>query len=91
LKKQLAGAPGVLELPADRIRPAVQTYRGATETALFPTDLLAELREISAAEGATLFMTLLPPTKRSSSDTPDRTMSWWEHRLRIVPAQRSKI
>jgi len=58
-KKQLAGAPGVLELPADRIRPAVQTYRGATETALFPTDLLAELREISAAEGATLFMTLL--------------------------------
>jgi len=58
-KKQLAGAPGVLELPADRIRPAVQTYRGATETALFPPELLARLREISAAEGATLFMTLL--------------------------------
>jgi len=58
-KKQLAGAPGVLELPADRIRPAVQTYRGATETALFPPNLLARLKEISAAEGATLFMTLL--------------------------------
>ncbi|PYV64568.1 MAG: non-ribosomal peptide synthetase, partial [Acidobacteria bacterium] len=57
--KQLEGAPGVLELPADRMRPAVQTYRGTTEKVILPVELLAGLKAICAAEGATLFMTLL--------------------------------
>ena len=29
-KKQLAGAPTTFEVPADRIRPPIQTYRGTT-------------------------------------------------------------
>jgi amino acid adenylation domain-containing protein len=57
--KQLEGAPGVLELPADRMRPAVQTYRGTTEKVILPVELFARLKAICAAEGATLFMTLL--------------------------------
>src|SRR5947207_1201580 len=57
--RQLEGAPGVLELPADRMRPAVQTYRGTTEKVILPVELLAGLKAICAAEGATLFMTLL--------------------------------
>src|SRR5262249_16601971 len=31
-KQQLAGAPQLLELPADRPRPSVQTYRGARQS-----------------------------------------------------------
>jgi amino acid adenylation domain-containing protein/FkbH-like protein len=61
--KQLEGAPGVLELPADRIRPAVQTYRGTTEKVILPLELLTRLREISAAGGSTMFMTLLAAYK----------------------------
>ena len=31
-KKQLAGAPAMLQLPTDRPRPAVQSYRGASQS-----------------------------------------------------------
>jgi len=58
-KKQLAGAPPVLELPTDRPRPAVQAHRGAIRTHVIAAELLDRLRALSQAEGATLFMTLL--------------------------------
>ena len=58
-RKRLDGAPAVLELPTDRSRPAVQSYRGALMTGELPKPLSAALKELSRAEGATLFMTLL--------------------------------
>ncbi|HVI72968.1 MAG TPA: condensation domain-containing protein, partial [Pyrinomonadaceae bacterium] len=58
-REQLAGAPPVLELPADRPRPAVQTLNGASESSWLPVDLSHSLKELSRQEGATLFMTLL--------------------------------
>ena len=58
-KRQLAGAPGMLELPLDRPRPAVQTFRGAFESFTVSPDLTAGLKDLARAEGATLFMTLL--------------------------------
>jgi amino acid adenylation domain-containing protein len=58
-KRQLAGAPPVLELPADRPRPAVQSERGASRSVLIERDVVAALKRISRHEGATLFMTLL--------------------------------
>ena len=58
-KTQLAGAPALLELPTDRSRPARQSYRGATETAVFPSSLLKAVKALSQQEGASLFMTLL--------------------------------
>ncbi len=58
-KGRLAGAPVVLELPADRLRPPVQTYRGARRTFDLPKDLGAALRDLGRREGVTLFMTLL--------------------------------
>jgi amino acid adenylation domain-containing protein len=58
-KEALAGAPAVLELPTDRPRPAVQTFRGATRPLAFSSDLSGELRALSRREGGTLFMTLL--------------------------------
>jgi amino acid adenylation domain-containing protein len=58
-RKQLAGAPTVLELPTDRSRPPVQSLNGAQETLALPAKLLAELKSFSRREGATMFMTLL--------------------------------
>jgi len=56
---QLGDAPHLLELPTDRPRPAVQSYRGAhLETRLAP-DLTAALKDLGRQRGATLFMTLL--------------------------------
>ncbi|MGZ3461431.1 MAG: non-ribosomal peptide synthetase, partial [Archangium sp.] len=58
-RKQLEGAPTVVELPTDRSRPAVRTYRGATHQALLPRSLAEALESLSQREGATLFMTLM--------------------------------
>ncbi|MES1240711.1 MAG: amino acid adenylation domain-containing protein, partial [Acidobacteriota bacterium] len=53
-KRRLAGAPSQLSLPADRPRPAVQSYRGGGQKDTFP-----DLRPLSRREGATPFMVLL--------------------------------
>ena len=58
-RKQLAGAPALLELPTDRPRPARQSYRGATERTVFPNSLLKALKALSQRGEASLFMTLL--------------------------------
>ncbi|MET0399016.1 MAG: amino acid adenylation domain-containing protein, partial [Longimicrobiaceae bacterium] len=58
-RERLAGAPELLELPVDRPRPAVQTYRGATVPMEFSRELLERLRALERTEGATLFMVLL--------------------------------
>lgn len=62
-KKQLAGAPGLVELPTDRPRPAGQTFRGAWEQRTLSARLTEELRGLGRREGATLFMTLLAAFK----------------------------
>ncbi|MCP4660109.1 MAG: AMP-binding protein, partial [bacterium] len=58
-KGQLAGAPQRLELPTDRPRPAVQSFRGAGEVFRLEAELGRELQALSRRRGATLFMTLL--------------------------------
>ncbi len=58
-KEQLAGAATTFELPADRVRPPIQTYRGTTKRVKFSPELLKKLKNLSGNEGATLFMTLL--------------------------------
>jgi hypothetical protein len=57
-KEQLLDAPALLELPTDRPRPAVQTYRGGYYYAALSLGLSAELTALSKRAGATLFMTL---------------------------------
>jgi amino acid adenylation domain-containing protein len=57
--ERLADAPALLELPTDHPRPAVQTYRGATERMDLPAGLLERLRALGRAEGATLYMVVL--------------------------------
>ncbi|HEY4424511.1 MAG TPA: amino acid adenylation domain-containing protein, partial [Pyrinomonadaceae bacterium] len=62
-REQLAGAPAVLELPSDRVRPAVQSFRGADQPFVVSERLTAALKEMSRGEGVTLFMTLLAAFK----------------------------
>jgi amino acid adenylation domain-containing protein len=58
-REQLAGVPELLELPTDRPRPPVQTYRGATAPVELSPELMERLQALGRSEGATLFMTLL--------------------------------
>ena len=58
-RKQLDGAPTVLELPTMRERPAVQTHRGARQMMNVDNFLLQELKDLGQQETSTLFMVLL--------------------------------
>lgn len=58
-KEKLAGAPSLLELPADRPRPPVQSFHGARHPVVIPQELTESLRELGESQNATLFMTLL--------------------------------
>ena len=57
--QQLKGAPEILNLPTDRPRPAVQSYKGSTQVAVLPPSLHQALVALGQREGTTLFMTLL--------------------------------
>jgi amino acid adenylation domain-containing protein len=57
-RQQLDGI-SQLNLPTDRQRPAVQTYRGATQLLQLPKSLSEALEALSQREGVTLFMTML--------------------------------
>ncbi|MBN5132529.1 non-ribosomal peptide synthetase, partial [Stenotrophomonas maltophilia] len=58
-RKNLSGAPALLELPTDRPRPPVQRYAGDCVEQRLPSMLVAGLRDLSARHGTTLFMTVL--------------------------------
>ena len=58
-RERLAGAPTLLELPADRPRPQVQTFRGGRIRASVPADLTRETEHLCRRSGSTLFMALL--------------------------------
>jgi hypothetical protein len=57
-KRQLAGLT-TLQLPTDRPRPIAHSFRGERETIFLSNALTAELKALSAREGATFFMVLL--------------------------------
>src|SRR5204862_5698478 len=58
-REQLAGAPTALDLPTDRARPPVQSFRGRQLSFVIDKDLAAALQRLSESCGATLFMTLV--------------------------------
>jgi len=58
-KKQLDGAPFLLELPTDYPRPPVQTFRGGRQVVALPETLTTQLRELAKREKVTLFMMML--------------------------------
>jgi hypothetical protein len=58
-KETLAGHLTVLDLPTDRPRPDVPTFRGGVSTLVVPGPLTRAVKALGQAEGATLFATLL--------------------------------
>ena len=57
-KEQLEGMT-MLQLPTDRVRPAVQSFRGGEQVVVLGKELSQGLKKLSQKEGATLFMTAL--------------------------------
>lgn len=57
-RKQLENVK-TLQLPTDRPRPAMQSYRGASQSIVLSSELSGQLKALSRQQGVTLFMTLL--------------------------------
>ena len=58
-KITLAGAPALLALPMDRVRPVQQSYAGAALPVVLEEKLTSGLKGLSRRNGTTLYMTLL--------------------------------
>jgi amino acid adenylation domain-containing protein len=58
-RKQLEGAPELLELPTDRPRPPVGTHCGSTLRFRLPKGLSEQVKGLSRREGVTPFMVFL--------------------------------
>jgi amino acid adenylation domain-containing protein len=58
-RERLESAPRTLDLPTDFPSPPVATHAGADVPVRLPETLVAAVRELGRAEGATLFMVLL--------------------------------
>jgi amino acid adenylation domain-containing protein len=55
---RLQGAPERLDLPFDRPRPSVQSYRGRLREFSIPRETVAPLRELARRQGVSMFMLL---------------------------------
>ena len=55
-REQLAGLPDVLELPADRPRPQVASYRGADLEFAIPADIADGVSRVASSRDVTPFM-----------------------------------
>ncbi|NET44335.1 SDR family NAD(P)-dependent oxidoreductase [Okeania sp. SIO2B3] len=56
---KFSGSIPVLDLPSDRLRPPVMTYRGSRQTLKLDGELLEQIKKVSRQKGCTLFMSLL--------------------------------
>ena len=62
-RHQLKGLSEGLDLPTDRPRPPIQSYRGASESLILGQDLFDAMRSLSRKNGVTLFMLMLAGLK----------------------------
>ncbi|HEY9853557.1 MAG TPA: condensation domain-containing protein, partial [Leptolyngbyaceae cyanobacterium] len=58
-QQQLGNNLPILNLPTDRPRPSIQTFRGAKKTLVLSPQLTKDLKDLSTSFGSTLFMILL--------------------------------
>lgn len=58
-RQTLAGAPALLELPADRPRPSVMSFAGAEACFLTTAAVRHSLRQLAAAHKTTVFVVVL--------------------------------
>ncbi|TQV85755.1 amino acid adenylation domain-containing protein, partial [Exilibacterium tricleocarpae] len=57
-QSHLHDAPALLELPTDRRRPAVQSYRGDSIAVVLPPNLSGQVKALARAQGLTVHMVL---------------------------------
>ena len=57
-KNKMKGAPALLELPTDRVRPPIEGYAGTNIDFMLDADLTARLKKLAQESGVTLFMLL---------------------------------
>jgi len=62
-RRQLGGELPVLNLPTDKPRPEVQSFRGSSQSLQLPLSTAEALNALSKREGVTLFMLLLAAFK----------------------------
>ncbi|HSE19509.1 MAG TPA: amino acid adenylation domain-containing protein, partial [Pyrinomonadaceae bacterium] len=62
-KGRLHAMPELLELPTDRLRPAVQSFKGGRLTEDLGYELSHALKQVARAEGVTMFMLLIAAFK----------------------------
>lgn len=58
-RKQLGGAPPIIDLPFDRPRPPLRSFRGARQSLAISKEITGKLKTLARRERVTLFMTLL--------------------------------
>lgn len=58
-KKRLTGVPPKLNLPTDRPRPGINSYRGSDIPLEIPEELLIQLKHLSGRRRTTLFVVML--------------------------------
>ncbi|HEV8580082.1 MAG TPA: amino acid adenylation domain-containing protein [Thermoanaerobaculia bacterium] len=58
-RQRLSGAPASIDLPTDKPRPAIQSFRGTRASFDFRPELTDRLRTLARRRDATLFMALL--------------------------------
>lgn len=58
-ERQLSGLPPLLDLPTDRPRPDVESFRGATKPFTLPKELNEALTRLASSERVSRFMVLL--------------------------------
>lgn len=61
--REFATSPDAVELPTDRTRPAVKTYRAATQNLIVNSELYRSLKKAAAANDCTIFTYLLASLK----------------------------
>ncbi|WP_309145829.1 condensation domain-containing protein, partial [Streptomyces malaysiensis] len=57
-RERLAGLPAEIELPVDRVRPAVASYRGDRVDFVVPAELMERVAGFARESGASVFMVL---------------------------------
>jgi len=82
-KKQLAGAPTVLELATDKPATGVQSHRGASLLFGVSEEVRAGSKSLCRGEGVTLFMGLLAAFNVLLARYSGQSEIWWARRSRI--------
>ncbi len=89
-RRQLTGLPPQLELPTDRPRPAVQSFRGAVRPVRLAAEITRQVQALSRTKEATLFMVLLAGFHALLARYSGRTISRWAPRSPGATGWRSR-